>query len=57
MRIQNILTLVLATAVVVICVVGLFDFDLFVELWIKIFIGVLFAGAIIGVAKSLFAAK
>lgn len=51
MRIRNTLSLVLAVVVSAIFVVGLFNFDLMLEIWVKVLIGVLLAGAIFAVAK------
>lgn len=53
MRMRDVLTLVMGLATMAIIMIGLLDFDLMIEVWVKVFIGFLFAGALIGVAKSL----
>lgn len=57
MRIRNILTLVLAIAIIAIIVIGLINFDLMIELWVKLLIGVLFLGALVTVVRALFYGK
>jgi hypothetical protein len=32
--------------------IGLYDFDLMLEIWVKVFIGVLFAGLIVTVVRK-----
>jgi len=51
MKWQKILGLVLAVVFSAIFIVGLFNFDLMLEIWVKILIGVLFVGTIFWVAK------
>ena len=51
MTIRNILTLVLAIAIIAIVIIGLLDFNLMLEIWVKVFIGVLFAGIIATAVK------
>lgn len=51
MGIRYILSLVLALAVTAIVIIGLINFGLMLEIWVKVFIGVLFAGAILAVVK------
>lgn len=53
MRIRNTLTLVLAIGVSAIVIIGLFNFDLMLEIWVKVLIGVLFVGAIFAVVKRI----
>lgn len=57
MGVRKLLTIFFALALAAIVIVGLIDFDLMIEIWVKVFIGVLFGGVIIGAAKSLFGDK
>jgi len=47
MAVRNVLTLVLGIAITAIVIIGLVDFDLMLEIWVKVFVAVLFAGAIL----------
>jgi len=47
--IRSILTSVLAIAIIVI--IGLINFDLILEIWVKVLIGVLFMGVIVSLAR------
>lgn len=51
MRTRSILALVLAAAIMVIVIIGLLDFDLMLEIWVKVLIGVLFVVVIFAVVK------
>ncbi len=57
MGVRKLLIILCSLALVAIVIVGLIDFDLMLEIWVKVLIGVLFAGVIIGAAKSLFGDK
>lgn len=57
MGVRKLLTIFFALALAAIVIIGLIDFDLMIEIWVKIFIGVLFAGVMIGAVKSLFGDK
>jgi len=52
MKTQDILTLVVGLAIMTIVIIGFFDLDLMVEIWVKVLIIVLFAGVIVGVVKQ-----
>ena len=54
---RNIVTLVLAVAIMAIIVVGLINFNLMIELWVKLLVGVLFAGVLVTIVKALFPSK
>ena len=41
--------------IVVLFVIGIIDQELFLTLWVKIFIGVIFMGVLFSVLKSIFA--
>jgi hypothetical protein len=51
MVMRNIVTLVLAVAIMAMIVIGLINFNLMVELWVKLLIGVLFAGVLVTIVK------
>ncbi|MCL0058506.1 hypothetical protein M1O47_02305 [Dehalococcoidia bacterium] len=57
MGIQRLLTLFLAIAIIAIIIIGLIDFDLFLELWVKLLIGLFFLGAVVTLVRSLFIGK
>ena len=48
---RKVLISVFALAIMAIVVIGLFDFDLMLEIWVKVLIGVLFAGFIFAAVK------
>jgi len=54
---RNIMALVLAIAVMAIIVIGLINFNLMIELWVKLLVGVLFAGVLVAIVKTLFRVK
>jgi len=51
MRVRTILGLIFAAAIMVIVIIGLLDFDLMLEIWVKVLIGVLFVGVIVAAVK------
>ena len=51
MKIGKLLILALSLVLVVIVIVGLINFDLMLEIWVKVLIGVLFAGFIFAAVK------
>ena len=57
MGIQRLLTIVLGIAIIAIIIIGLINFDLFLELWVKLLIGLFFLGAIVTLVRSLFIGK
>ncbi len=57
MRVRNTLTLVLAIVVSAIVIIGLFNFGLMLEIWVKVFIGVLLVGVLVTIGRSLFLHK
>lgn len=54
---RKILTLIVSVAIIAIIIIGLINFDLMVLLWVKVLIGVLFAGVLVTVARALFQRK
>ena len=54
---SKILTLIVAIAIMAIIIIGLINFDLMLELWVKLLIGVLFLGALATVVRALFIGK
>jgi maltodextrin utilization protein YvdJ len=48
---RKVLISVFALAIMAIVVIGLLDFDLMLEIWVKVLIGVLFAGFIFAAVK------
>jgi len=50
-------TLIVLIAIIAIIIIGLINFDLMVELWVKVLIGVLFLGVIITMARALLQRK
>jgi len=50
-------TLIVAIAIMAIIVIGLINFSLFLELWVKVLIGVVFFGALVTVVRALFISK
>ncbi|MBT9143871.1 MAG: hypothetical protein DDT29_02285 [Dehalococcoidia bacterium] len=48
------LTLIVSIAIMALIIIGLINFDLFLELWVKLFIGVLFLGVLVTVVRRLF---
>lgn len=57
MGIQRLLTIVLGIAIIAIIIIGLINFDLFLELWVKLLIGLFFLGALVTLVRSLFIDK
>ena len=57
MGMKKILTLIISIAIIAIIIIGLINFDLMVELWVKVLIGVLFAGVLVTVGRALFQGK
>jgi type IV secretory pathway TrbL component len=51
---ENIFDRIAVVVIVVLFILGLIDFDLFMQLWVKIFIGVLFVGLLFRVTRGLF---
>jgi hypothetical protein len=49
---RNTVILVLASVIVAIATIGLFNFDLMIEIWVKILIGVLFAGSVVTIIRQ-----
>ena len=54
---RNILGLVVGLAIVTIIIIGFINFNLFIELWVKLFIGLLFAGVLATTVITLFKRK
>ena len=50
-QMRKVLISVFALAIMAIVVIGLFDFDLMLEIWVKVLIGVLFVGVIVAVVR------
>ena len=50
-------TLILSTVIIAIIVVGLINFDLILELWVKAVIATLLIGVLITLARLLFTGK
>ena len=50
-QMRKVLISVFALAIMAIVVIGLFDFDLMLEIWVKVLIGVLFVGVIVAAVK------
>jgi hypothetical protein len=48
---RKVLISVFALAIIVIVIIGLLDFDLMLEIWVKVLIGVLFVGVIVAAVK------
>jgi len=57
MGIRNILVLVLAIAITAIIIIGLINFDLMLEIWVKVFIAMLFLGVLVTIYGTLFQGK
>lgn len=55
MKIRNVLTLALTIAIVAIVMIGLLDFDLMLEIWVMVFIGILFGGVIFAAVRHFWA--
>lgn len=51
---ENILDRIAVVIIVVLFILGLIDLDLFMQLWVKIFVGALFVGLLVYVTRSLF---
>jgi len=47
-------TLIVAIAIMALIIIGLINFDLFLELWVKLFIGVLFLAVLVTLVKRMF---
>ena len=54
MRIRNIIASVIGLTMVTVIIIGLINFNLMVELWVKLLVGVLFVGAFVTVVRGLF---
>lgn len=54
---RNVVAVVLAIAIMAIIVVGLINFNLMIELWVKLLVGVLFAGVLVTIGRALFRVK
>jgi len=54
---NKILSLIASTAIIVIIIIGLINFNLMVELWVKLIIGALFLGVIITIGRAFFQGK
>ena len=54
---QRILISFLAVVAIALVIIGLINFDLMVELWVKLLVGVLFAGVLITIGRTLFQEK
>lgn len=48
---RKVLISVFALAIIVIVIIGLLDFDLMLEIWVKVLIGVLFVGVIVAAVR------
>ena len=48
---RKVLISVFALAIIAIVIIGLLDFDLMLEIWVKVLIGVLFAGFIFAAVR------
>jgi len=51
MKIGKLLVIALSLVLVVIVIVGLINFDLMLEIWVKVLIGVLFVGFIVAAVR------
>lgn len=51
MGIRTALTLILAILIVALIIIGFFNFNLMLEIWVKVLIGVLFVGLIFAAVK------
>jgi len=54
---QKILVSFFTVAIIAIIIIGLINFDLMVELWVKLLVGVLFAGVLVTIYRALFQGK
>ncbi|MFC1593197.1 hypothetical protein ACFL4C_04205 [Candidatus Omnitrophota bacterium] len=54
---QKILISFFTVVVLALVIIGLINFDLMVELWVKLLVGVLFAGVLVTIGKALFQGK
>jgi hypothetical protein len=52
MKMQKSITLAFSLVLASIVIVGLIDFDLMLVIWVKVLIGVLFAGVIVAVVQQ-----
>jgi len=57
MGMRNLLSLVLAIAIITIVIIGLLDFDLMLEIWVKVFIAMLFLGVLVTIGRTLLQGK
>jgi len=57
MVIRNIVTFVLTIAIMAIVVIGLINFNLMFELWVKLLVGVLYVGVLFTIGRALFRQK
>lgn len=51
-RMRDIIALAIGLFVISIVIIGLIDFDLMIEIWVKVFIGVIFIGFIVAAVKK-----
>lgn len=54
---RKILITVIALAIIILIIIGLINFDLMVEIWVKVFIAVLFIGVILFIWRRLVPGK
>jgi len=51
---NKIRTLIVSIGIIAIIVIGLINFNLFLELWVKLLIGVVFLGVLVIAVRTLF---
>ena len=51
---QRILISFLAVVAIALVIIGLINFDMMVELWVKLLVGVLFAGVLVTIGRAFF---
>jgi len=54
---RNIVVLVLALAIMAIIIIGLTNFNLMIDLWVELLVGVLCVGVLVALIKAVFRSK
>lgn len=54
MSVKKIVAIFLGLGAVILIIIGLVNFNLMVDIWVKVLIGVLFVGVIVAIIKRLF---
>ena len=57
MQMRKVIFTICGVACIAIVIIGLFNFNLMLEIWVKVLIGVLFAGVIIAIGKEMLKGK